>query len=150
MSEISFATPKNVCLFVFLSFSVSFGSELKLEIIGASTASNLYLSYLSIGIIADSQTKGVYDAEKTETFLTSITAQMKVQKEYLEKILAAGEVPEADISIVKKMIECFGLLIDEGNYLADYVKTGNNNSLSSYDGKRKQAWALLSDILGID
>jgi hypothetical protein len=75
---------------------------------------------------------------------------MKVQKEYLEKLLAAGEVPEPDISVVKKMIECFGLLIDEGNYLADYVKTGNNNSLSSYDGKRKQAWALLSDILGID
>jgi hypothetical protein len=139
-----------LCLFLFLSLGFSYGSELKLEIIGASTASNLYLSYLSIGIIADSQTKGVYDVQKTETFINSITAQMKVQKEYLEKFLAAGEVPEADISIVKKMIECFGLLIDEGNYLADYVKTGNNNSLSSYDGKRKQAWALLSDILGID
>ena len=138
------------CIFLLLSLSASYGSELKLEVIGAATASNLYLSYLSIGIIADSQTKGVYDAEKTETFINSITSQMKVQKEYLEKILAAGEVPEPDIAIVKKMIECFGLLIDEGNYLADYVKTGNNNSLSSYDGKRKQAWALLSDILGID
>jgi hypothetical protein len=138
------------CFFIFLSLGATFGSELKLEVIGAATASNLYLSYLSIGIIADSQTKMVYDAEKTDIFINSITAQMKVQKEYLEKLLAAGEVPEPDISVVKKMIECFGLLIDEGNYLADYVKTGNNNSLSSYDGKRKQAWALLSDILGID
>ncbi len=136
-------------LVLFFSASLSFGSELKLEVIGASTASNLYLGYLSIGVIADSQSKGVYDNEKTITFISSITAQMKVQKEYLEKFLAAGEVPEPDIAIVKKMTECFGLLIDEGNYLADYVKTGNNNSLSSYDGKRKQAWALLSDILGL-
>jgi len=138
------------CLFVFLSLSSSYGSELKLEIIGAATASNLYLSFLSIGIIADSQTKGVYDAEKSVTFINSIISQMKVQKEYLEKFLASGEVPEPDIPVVKKMTECFALLIDEGNYLADYVKTGDKNSLSSYDGKRKQAWALLSDILGIN
>lgn len=48
------------------------------------------------------------------------------------------------------MAEYFSLLVGEGNYLADYVKTGNKNSLSSYDGKRKQAWALISDILGLD
>lgn len=136
-------------LVLFLSLAPAFGDDLQLEIIGASTASNLYLGYLAIGVIADSQTKGVYDGEKTITFINSITAQMKVQKDYLDKFLAAKGVPEADIAIVKKMSECFGLLIDEGNYLADYVKTGNNNSLSSYDGKRKQAWALLSDILGL-
>lgn len=137
-------------LFLFLSVNVSFGSELQLEIVGAATASNLYLSYLAIGIIADSQTKKVYDGEKTITFINSITAQLNVQREYLQKFLASGEVPETDIAIVKKMSECFDLLIDEGDYLVDYVKTGNKNSLSSYDGKRKQAWALLSDILGIN
>lgn len=137
-------------LFIFLSVNVSFGSELQREIVGAATASNLYLSYLSIGVIADSQTKGVYDGEKTVTFINSITSQMNVQRDYLQKFLESKEVPEADLAIVKKMSECFSLLIEEGNYLADYVKTGNKNSLSSYDGKRKQAWALISDILGLD
>jgi hypothetical protein len=137
-------------IFVFISLNVSFASELQLEVIGAATASNLYLGYLAIGIIADSQTKEVYDGERTVAFIDSISAQMNVQKEYLQKFLASKEVPEADLAIVKKMVECFSLLVEEGNYLADYVKTGNKNSLSSYDGKRKQAWALISDILGLD
>lgn len=137
-------------LFVFISVNVSFASELQLEVIGVATASNLYLGYLAIGIIADSQTKEVYDGEKTAVFIDSISAQMNVQREYLQKFLASKEVPEADLAIVKKMVECFSLLVEEGNYLADYVKTGNKNSLSSYDGKRKQAWALISDILGLD
>ncbi|MFA5520035.1 MAG: hypothetical protein WDA74_12335 [Spirochaetota bacterium] len=137
-------------IFVFISVNVSFASELQLEVIGAATASNLYLGYLAIGIIADSQTKEVYDGEKTVVFIDSISAQMNVQREYLQKFLASKEVPEADLAIVKKMVECFSLLVEEGNYLADYVKTGNKNSLSSYDGKRKQAWALISDILGLD
>ena len=39
---------------------------------------------------------------------------------------------------------------DEGNNLIDYVKTGNNASLTKYDAKRIEAWALISEIMGFE
>lgn len=123
-------------------------SDLQLQAIGASTASNLYLSYLSIGVIADSYTKKVYAKEQTISFVSSVVAQGGVQKEYLQKMIEGGDIPEGEQEFVQKMITCFDLLMTEGNNLIDYVKTGSNDSLTAYDSKRKEAWALISEIMG--
>jgi len=124
-------------------------SDLQLQAIGASVASNLYLSYLSIGVIADSFTKKVYSKEQTASFVSSVVAQGGVQKDYLLKMIESGDIPEEEQAFVQKMIKCFDLLIDEGNYLSDYVKTGKNDSLAKYDEKRQEAWALISEIMGL-
>ncbi|HOP64795.1 MAG TPA: hypothetical protein PK358_17320 [Spirochaetota bacterium] len=123
-------------------------SDLQLQAIGASVASNLYLSYLSMGVIADSYTKKVYSKDQTLSFVSSVVAQGGVQKDYLQKMIASGDIPENDQEFVQKMIKCFELLIDEGNFLNDYVRKGDNDSLAKYDNKRKEAWALISEIMG--
>jgi hypothetical protein len=128
--------------------SAAFASDLQLETIGASGGSNLYLTYLSIGVIADAHTKEVYDKDQTVSFVNSIVAQAKVQKDYLDKLLKSKEVSEADAAFLKKMIDCYVLLIDEGKFLIDYVNTGKDASLTTYDAKRVQAWALISELLG--
>ncbi len=128
--------------------SAAFADDLQLETIGASGGSNLYLTYLSIGVIADAHTKEVYDKEQTVSFVNSITAQAKVQKDYLEKLTKSKGVTPADAVFLKKMIDCYVLLMDEGKFLVDYVNTGNEASLTAYDAKRVKAWALISDLLG--
>lgn len=134
---------------VSLLVSVSaMASDLQLQAIGASTASNLYLSYLSIGVIADSYTKKVYAKEQTVSFVSSVVAQAGVQKEYLQKMIDSNDIPESEKEFVGKMMSCFDLLVAEGNNLMDYVKTGNAASLTAYDAKRKEAWALISEIMG--
>lgn len=141
---------KRVAAFIVtLVISVSaMASDLQLQAIGASTASNLYLSYLSIGVIADSYTKKVYAKEQTTSFVSSVVAQAGVQKDYLRKMIEGGDIPEGEQEFVQKMMTCFDLLMAEGNSLMDYVKTGNNDSLAAYDSKRKEAWALISEIMG--
>lgn len=128
--------------------SAALASDLQLETIGASGGSNLYLTYLSIGVIADAHTKEVYDKEQTISFVNSITAQAKVQKDYLEKLAKSKEVTPSDAVFLKKMIDCYVLLMDEGKFLVEYVNTGNEASLTAYDAKRVKAWALISDLLG--
>lgn len=123
-------------------------SDMQLQAIGASTASNLYLTYLSIGVIADSYTKKVYAKEQTTSFVSSVVAQAGVQKDYLQKLIDGGDIPESELEFVQKMMTCFDLLMAEGNNLMDYVKTGKNESLTAYDAKRKEAWALISEIMG--
>lgn len=125
------------------------GDNLKLEAIGSATASNLYLTYLTIGVIADSYTKSVYDNKRTVSFVQATIAQAGAQKKNLQKLLDNKQIPNNDLVIVKKMIDCYGLLIDEGNYFIDYVNTKSKNSLGSYDSKRNQAWTLIKNIMGI-
>jgi len=128
--------------------SAALASDLQLETIGASGGSNLYLTYLSIGVIADAHTKEVYNKEQTVSFVNSIVAQAKVQKDYMEKLIKSKELVEADAVFLKKMIDCYVLLMDEGKYLVEYVNTGKDASLTAYDTKRQQAWALISELLG--
>ncbi len=128
--------------------SGAFASDLQLEIIGASGGSNLYLTYLSIGVIADAHTKELYDKEQTVSFVNSIIAQAKVQKDYLDKLAKSKDVKPADAVFLKKMIDCYTLLMDEGKFLVEYVNTGAEASLTAYDEKRVKAWALISDLLG--
>ncbi len=124
-------------------------SDLKLEIIGSVSASNLYLSYLTIGVIADSYTKKVYDNQRTVSFVKAAVVQAGLQKKTLEKLIQANEVSGSDLEAVKKMVDCYSLLADEGNYFIDYINTKSKDSLRNYDGKRKEAWALISQIMGI-
>jgi len=124
-------------------------SGIKLEVIGSASASNLYLTYLTIGVIADSYTKKVYDNSRTISFVRATLAQAAVQKKFLTKLANSGEITGKDLSVVKKMIDSYDILLDEGNYFIDYINTKSKNSLKSYDAKRKEAWELISDILGI-
>jgi len=143
---------KRVAAFI-LSFFIAASaaaSDLQLQAIGASTASNLYLSYLSIGVIADSYTKNVYSKDQTISFVSSVVAQGGVQKEYLQKMIDAGDIPGGEMEFVQKLMRCFQLIMDEGNFLMEYVRTGNNASLTKYDTKRKEAWALISEVMGFE
>jgi hypothetical protein len=125
-----------------------YASDLQLETIGAAGGSNLYLTYLSIGVIADSFTKEVYDKQQAVSFINTIIAQAKVQKDYMDKLIKSKEVSDSDVVFLKKMMDCYTLLMDEGKYFVEYVNTGKNTSLTTYDTKRQQAWALISELLG--
>lgn len=130
--------------------SAAMATDLQLETIGAASGSNLYLTYLSIGVIADSHAKEVYNKDQSKSFVSSIVAQAQVQKNYLEKLLKSKEVSGADAEFLKKMIDCYTLLMDEGKYFVEYVNSGTTESLAAYDAKRQQAWALISELLGFD
>lgn len=135
-------------LSVLMIVSAVQASDLQLEIIGASGGSNLYLTYLSIGVIADANTKSVYEKNQTVSFVSSIVAQAKVQKDYLEKLIKSKDVSQSDKEFLKKMVDCYVLLMDEGKYLIEYVNTGSDKALNTYDTKRQQAWDLISELLG--
>ena len=65
--------------------SAAAASDLQLQTIGVSGGSNLFLTYLSIGVIADSYTKEVYGREQTALFVNSIISHAEVQKNYMDK-----------------------------------------------------------------
>ena len=137
-------------VFVLLMGGGAFASDLQLETIGSSIASNLYLTYISLGVLGDSYTKEVYDKEQTVNLVGIIVAQAKVQKDYMNKLLQSGEVPESDRAFLQSVITCYQYLIDEGTYMIEFINTNSQAALKKYDSNRQSAWALISKLLGFD
>ena len=138
-------------LVISMFFTTSlFANGLLLETIGAQGGSNIYLTFLSLGVIADSYTKEVYEKEQTASLVKSIEMQAAVQKNYFEKLLKSNEVPSEEKAFIKKMIECYTLLIDEAKYLSEFVNTGKEAAIKKFQSKREQAWKSVSEILGLD
>jgi hypothetical protein len=127
-----------------------FANDLKLEAIGAMGGSNIYLTYISIGVIADCYANGVYEKEQTVNLISSIESQAKVQKDYFDKLSKAGDISADDKAFIKKMIACYNLLIDEAKYLNEFANTGKDSAVKNFDSKRMQAWKSISEILGLN
>ena len=137
-------------LIITLLVSVSAAAgNLQLQSFFSSTTANLYLSYLSMGVIADSYTKKVYEKDQSITYVSSVVVQASIQKDYLQKMLSQGEIPESEHNFIRKMMTCFQLLIDGGASLIDYIKTGKNESFTAYNSKRNEAWAVIGAIMGL-
>lgn len=137
-------------LIVFSAFTVSIAGQLQLETIGASVGSNIYLTYLSIGVTADAYENKTYKKESATTYVKSVVGQAKLIKGYLQKLIDSGEVEGEDVNFIKEMISVYDLLIGEGNAFVDFVNTGEKQHLSNFHENRKAAWAKIEVLLGLN
>ena len=128
----------------------AFAGDVQLETIGSSIASNLYLTYISLGVLGDSYTKDVYDKEQTISLAGVIVSQAKVQKEKMEVLLKSGEVPDSDKAFLQNVITCYQYLIDEGTYMIEFINTNSQPALKKYDSNRQAAWGMISKLLGFE
>ncbi|MCL1864774.1 MAG: hypothetical protein FWF73_03070 [Spirochaetes bacterium] len=127
-----------------------FANDLALETVGAMGGSNIYLTYLSIGIIADCYGNGIYEKEQTISLISSIEGQAKVQKDYLDKWSKSKETSADDKAFIKRMIGCYNLLLEEAKYLKEYANTKKDSAVKNFDAKRQQAWKDISELLGLN
>jgi hypothetical protein len=130
--------------------AVAFAGDVEMETIGSSIASNLYLTYISLGVLGDSFTKEVYDKEQTINLASIIVSQAKVQKAQMARLIKSPEVHESDKEFIKSVITCWQYLIDEGLFMIDFINTKNEESLKKYDANRQKAWALISRLIGFE
>ena len=137
-------------IFVLLMGTGAFAGDVEMETIGSSIASNLYLTYISLGVLGDSYTKEVYDKEQTVNLASIIVSQSKVQKEQMAKLMKSSEVQESDKVFLQNVITCYQYLIDEGTFMIEFINTNSQESLKKYDANRQNAWALISKLLGFD
>ena len=137
-------------IFVLLMGAGAFAGDVEMETIGSSIASNLYLTYISLGVLGDSYTKQVYEKEQTVNLVSIIVSQSKVQKEQMAKLMKSAEVQESDKAFLQNVITCYQHLIDEGTYMIEFINTNSQDSLKKYDTNRQKAWALISKLLGFE
>jgi hypothetical protein len=124
--------------------------EQMLQTTGALCAQGLYLTYTSVGTLADGFGKKVYDKDTTSQFLQSYLQIIKNIKDQLNKLQQSGALQGEDVTFMAKVVDTYDLLAAEANAFQSYVTSGGQANIDVYDGKRKAAWKNIKEILGIN
>jgi len=120
-----------------------------LESIGHFSGQTLYLTYISIGTIADGHAKEVYNDATTDELLGKSIGLCSGSVAQLNKLLSSGVLSGEDITYVSGLIDTFNLLSAQASGYRNYVKTGDANHVQVFTAKRKAAWKNISELLGI-
>lgn len=123
--------------------------KLLLETIGHFSGQTLYLSYISIGTIADGHAKKVYEDAMADELLGKTIGLCKGSMDQLNKLLSSGALSGEDISYVSGLIDTFTMLSAQASGYRNFVKTKDANHIQVFSAKRKAAWENITKLLGI-
>jgi hypothetical protein len=120
-----------------------------LETIGALTAAHCYQTYLNLGFVADSRARGTYTppdaARLVESILTLLdTVDRKLAT--LDKL----DLERDDRDSLEQMRALTGLLRRQGADLQAFWQSGKEEDGVRYENGRKDAWAAISRLTGLD
>ncbi len=119
------------------------------QTVGAAGGSNLYVTGIAIGVIADAYERKIYDADKATDLAVSIVGQAKVLRGFYRTLIEKNAIPQHDVSFMREMVLVYGLLIAEGEALVKYIKTGNGEHASEYHKNRTDAWTRIEKLLNM-
>jgi ABC-type antimicrobial peptide transport system permease subunit len=139
-----------VLLFVLLAAGNTFAQDEALSSVGALGAGYMYTTYLSVGAIADGHYYEVYDDETTVQLLEEIKSLADATSESLQELLESDTITIDDFNFINEMITTLGLLYKEAENYQNYVQTGEERYATVYDNYRNNAWAKITDLLGIE
>lgn len=142
-------------LLVFSAFRPGIGlsadtQEVMLQTTGALCAQGLYLTYTSVGTLADGYVKKVYDKDSASQYLNAYIEIIQRIKEQLNKLQQSEAIQGEDVTFVAKIVDTYDLLGAEANAFQSYLSSGGQANIDVYDTKRKAAWKNIQEILGIN
>jgi hypothetical protein len=122
---------------------------LLLETLGSLAGSQLYQSYLNIGFIADGKAEGTYEEADIQQILHSVLALMDTLDKKLDQLLKL-DLNKDDRESIQEIRRLSKLLRQQADELQAYWKSGDKATGDKYEKARKEAWAGISKLLGLD
>jgi hypothetical protein len=138
-----------VVMIVFVSAG-AFAQDDLLNSIGALGAGYMYTSYLAIGAVADGHYFEVYDDETALQLMDEVKSIADGTSDSLRQLLENEDLAIEDFNFINEMIATLGLLYKEAESYQQYVQTGEDRHATLYDNYRNNAWAKITDLLGIE
>jgi hypothetical protein len=130
-----------LALFLLLGQSFLFAEDDFLYAIGSLGASNLYMTFLTIGLLGDSFEKNVYPAETTKDLIDAIISLTKTSQESLNALVAGGEITGEDRATILEMMQAHG---------ATGKTSGGISQICEQQGNPQRFPIFPQKVLGID
>jgi hypothetical protein len=128
----------------------AFAQDDLLTSIGALGAGYMYTSYLAIGAVADGHYFEVYDDETAIQLMEEIKSISDATSTSLQELLGNENLAIEDFNFINEMISTLGLLFKEAESYQNYIDTGEERYATVYDNYRNNAWAKITELLGIE
>jgi hypothetical protein len=120
-----------------------------LEAVGTLSASHLYTTYLNIGLIADGRAEGIYDEKAAKQLLVTLESLMDAVDKSLEKV-AKQKLDKDDSDSLNRIRKLSTLLRRQSKELQEFWAGGEKARGDKYEKTRKESWAGISDLLGLE
>lgn len=124
-------------------------TQLLHETIGVLSAQGIFLTYVSIGTIADGYAAGTYDYATASDLLSSASNISRICRTQLESLSKAKSLQGDDIKYVYGLIEVYDLLIAQSDAYATYMETEKDEHREAYSVSRDKAWEKIAILLDI-
>lgn len=121
-----------------------------LQAVGGLGASNLYLTYISIGSVYDNYVANVYDSQTSRNLVLSLQALITTSVEHIERVREVSALSSDDEEFLTAVIEIYGLLDKQSAFFLRYIKTGAAKEREKFQKERAVAWEKISRLLGIE
>lgn len=125
-----------------------------LESLGASSGSNLYLTFMMIGTLGDSYENKSMSGEDVVKNTRVVISQSRVIQKYFQKLLDSEAFDPQDKPFAQKIIYTYLLLQKEGDALIQYIQAENEKDKKRHSKEfhnyRSLAQEQISDLLGLD
>lgn len=115
--------------------------------VGTLSASNLYLSYLVLGTVADGFVNGSYDLDTTRSIILETIFLNGNAQTSLKNLSIGRKITTQDREIVLEMLQSYNILDNMANALIEFIDKEDNGA--SYQAFRQKAWDNISSLLGL-
>jgi hypothetical protein len=139
-----------LALLVFCIGPEIFAQDANLQAVGALSSANLYLTYISIGAVADSHSRELYSDEFASSLLTNITEITRNSISSLTQVLATEDLDEADTNYMKKAIDTLEILTEQAKSYKTYMEKDSPQYAEIYNSYKQIAWQQVAELLGLE
>jgi hypothetical protein len=123
--------------------------DTNLQAVGSLSSANLYLTYISIGAVADGHSRELYSDEFAASLLTNITEITRNSISSLSQVLENGNLDEADTTYVHGAIDTLEVLIDQAESYKTYMEKKSPQYAEIYNNYKQIAWQQVAGMLGL-
>jgi hypothetical protein len=121
-----------------------------LETLGHSAGQGVYLTYLSVGMLADAYSGGVYEDSMAMKIMGEMVSVSEGARKQFGGLLESGELGESDAAFIRALTGAYNSLHSEAYAYLRYMETGEPGYLDEYNSHREAAWSQIAALLGLD
>jgi hypothetical protein len=123
-------------------------AESALYTVGNMGATQLYYTYLLLGMIGDSFSKGVYDQKTALSLAEEVSNLTTLSQKSLGRLSGDAQLSSDDRELVSNMNAAFATLLGQASGLSDFVNGKDDGT--KFQTYRQSAWDQISKIIGIE
>ena len=127
-----------------------FAQDPRMRTVGELASTNLYLTYISIGAVADSHSRQIYGDEFAASLMKSIAGLTRNAVSSLRRVADTENLDKEDKRNLEEIIATLEILIDQAESYHKYIVTKSEQYISIYNSYKQLSEQKVGILLKLE